>query len=98
MCLSYRMSPVPRQFGHLNDWVLRKFANPIAMSSCGAAPKAASIFGDPFALTLSDPDHSVGEKRMPTFGVSRENRLLVAIVHTERGPAAGIIGTRREQE
>jgi hypothetical protein len=37
------MSPVPRQFGHLNDWGLRKFANPVAMSSCGVAPKAVSF-------------------------------------------------------
>jgi len=33
------MSPVLWQFGHLNDWGLRKFANPVAMSSCGVPPK-----------------------------------------------------------
>ncbi len=57
--------------------------------------EAASIFGDPFALTFFDPDHSVGEKRMLTFGVARENQLLLAVVHTERGRIVRIISARR---
>ncbi|MFN3885175.1 MAG: BrnT family toxin [Rhodocyclaceae bacterium] len=44
--------------------------------------EAASVFGDPLALTFSDPDHSVGEKRWLTFGVSDSGRLLVG-AHTE---------------
>jgi hypothetical protein len=32
--------------------------------------EAASVFGDPLALTFPDPDHSIGEKRWLTFGVS----------------------------
>jgi len=31
---------------------------------------AASIFADPLAITFNDPDHSIGEKRFITFGVS----------------------------
>lgn len=46
--------------------------------------EAASVFGDPLALTFPDPDHSAGEKRMLIFGVSRKDRLLV-VAHTERG-------------
>lgn len=55
---------------------------------------AVSVFGDPLALTFPDPDHSVGEKRMLTFGVSREDRLLV-VVHTERGRTVRIISARK---
>jgi len=46
--------------------------------------EAASVFGDPLALTFSDPDHSVGEARFLTFGLSRNGRLL-AVAHAERG-------------
>jgi uncharacterized protein len=48
--------------------------------------EAASVFGDPLALTFEDPDHSLGEKRWLTFGVSQGGRLLV-VAHTERGRA-----------
>lgn len=56
--------------------------------------EAASVFGDPLALTFSDPDHSLGEKRWLTFGVSHIGRLLV-IAHTERGRAIRIISARK---
>mgnify|MGYP001266208881 CR=1 FL=1 len=56
--------------------------------------EAASVFGDPLALTFSDPDHSLGEKRWLTFGVSRSGRLLV-VAHTERGRAIRIISARK---
>ncbi len=56
--------------------------------------EAASVFGDPLALTFSDPDHSLGEKRWLTFGVSHPGRLLV-VAHTERGRAIRIISARK---
>ena len=56
--------------------------------------EAASIFGDALALTFPDPDHSVGEKRWLTFGVSQADRLLV-VVHVERGRSIRIISTRK---
>ena len=56
--------------------------------------EAASVFGDPLALTFSDPDHSLGEKRWLTFGVSHSGRLLV-VAHTERGRAIRIISARK---
>jgi uncharacterized DUF497 family protein len=46
--------------------------------------EAASVFGDPLALTFDDPDHSAGESRFLTFGLSHNERLLV-VVHAERG-------------
>jgi hypothetical protein len=45
--------------------------------------EAATVFGDPLAITFSDPDHSEHELRFLTFGISRANRLLV-VGHTER--------------
>lgn len=43
---------------------------------------AVSVFGDPLAATLPDPDHSVGEHRWLTVGNSRLGRLLV-VAHAE---------------
>lgn len=56
--------------------------------------EAASVFGDPLALTFHDPDHSVKEKRWLTFGVSQTGRLLV-VAHTGRGRAIRIISARK---
>ena len=56
--------------------------------------EAASVFFDPLAYTFDDPDHSVGESRFLTFGLSRVGRLLV-VVHSERGRAIRIISARR---
>ena len=62
--------------------------------------KAASIFNDPRAITFSDPDHSVVEERLLSFGISNMGRLL-AIISTERDTALRIISarnaTRRER-
>lgn len=55
---------------------------------------AATIFGDPLALTFNDPDHSIGEHRLLTFGYSRMGQLLV-VVHTERRATTRIISARR---
>jgi len=55
---------------------------------------ASTVFGDPLAITFNDPDHSIGEHRFLTFGLSRTNQLL-AIVHTERRGNTRIISARR---
>ena len=54
---------------------------------------AASVFLDDLAYTFADPDHSVGELRLLTFGVSQAGKLL-AVIHTERGRAIRIISAR----
>jgi uncharacterized protein len=48
---------------------------------------------DDLALTGRDPDHSTGEARYITFGVSSQGRLLV-VSHTERGGSVRIISAR----
>ena len=55
--------------------------------------EAATALRDPMAATGADPDHSVGESRYITFGVSERGRLLV-VSHTERGEAIRIISAR----
>ena len=56
--------------------------------------EAATVFGDPLAITFSDPDHSIGEHRFLTFGLSLRNRLLV-VAHTERNGKTRIISARQ---
>ena len=55
--------------------------------------EAVTVFGDPLAITVSDPDHSSGEERWMTMGVSLQQRMLV-IWHTDRGDAVRLIGAR----
>ena len=55
--------------------------------------EAVTALRDPMAATGADPDHSVGESRYITFGVSERGRLLV-VAHTERGEAIRIISAR----
>jgi uncharacterized DUF497 family protein len=43
--------------------------------------EAKTIFNDPFAMTVSDPDHSDEEERWLDIGLSAEGRLLVVLVY-----------------
>ena len=56
--------------------------------------EAATVFGDPLALTYFDPDHSEDEDRFLTVGQSSVGRLLV-ISHTDRGDRTRIISARQ---
>jgi len=55
--------------------------------------EAATAFGDPFSLTIADPDHSDDEERFILLGESFVARLVV-VVHTERDERIRIISTR----
>ena len=55
--------------------------------------EAATALRDPMAATGCDPDHSVGEERFITFGVSERGRLLV-VAHTEENDILRIISAR----
>ena len=55
--------------------------------------EAASVFGNPLAVTFFDPDHSESEDRYLTFGTSQEDRLLV-VVHTDREDSVRLISAR----
>jgi uncharacterized protein len=54
---------------------------------------AVTIFGDPLAVTIPDPDHSIGEFRLITTGQSRLQKLLV-VSHTEREGEVRLISAR----
>jgi hypothetical protein len=56
--------------------------------------EAATVFLDPMAVSGPDPDHSLGEERYITFGMSRLGRLL-AVCHTHWPGTIRIITARR---
>ena len=55
--------------------------------------EASSALSDPMAATGADPDHSIGEFRFITFGISERGRLLV-VSHTEQSETIRIISAR----
>ena len=59
-----------------------------------AFQEAATVFGDPLALTYRDPDHSIDEDRFITIGISREGRVLM-VAHLDRGENIRIISARK---
>ena len=46
--------------------------------------EAATIFGDEFAVTVSDPDRSGDEDRSFTIGWSERRRLIMVLTLTEK--------------
>ncbi|MEW6326700.1 MAG: BrnT family toxin [Thermodesulfobacteriota bacterium] len=49
----------------------------------GGFREAATVFLDPMAITIYDPDHSEAEDRWITMGISKNSRLLI-VCHTFR--------------
>jgi uncharacterized DUF497 family protein len=56
--------------------------------------EASTVFGDPLALLMSDPSHSMGEERYLLLGTSTHQRLLV-VAFAERLPWTRLISARR---
>jgi len=56
--------------------------------------EAATVFSDPFSITILDPDHSVGEERYIDIGTSDKGRVLI-VAYTERGMNIRIISCRK---
>jgi hypothetical protein len=55
--------------------------------------EASTVFGDPLAITIDDPDHSSDENRMLTTGHSDRQRLII-VAHTDREERIRIISAR----
>lgn len=55
--------------------------------------EAETVFGDPLASTIADPDHSRGEFRFLTTGLSDQNRVII-VAHTDRDDRIRIINAR----
>ena len=59
--------------------------------------EAATVFGDPYARVIADPDHSLEEERLVILGMSMRARELV-VCHCRRGPGGSkvrIISARK---
>ncbi|HEY9152778.1 MAG TPA: BrnT family toxin [Anaerolineales bacterium] len=56
--------------------------------------EASTIFDDPLFITFLDREHSIGEERYITIGLSSKQRLLM-VAHTERGNKIRIISARK---
>jgi hypothetical protein len=56
--------------------------------------EGVTVFGDPFSITIDDPDHSADEQRYIDIGTSDQDRVLV-VSYTERGGSIRIISCRR---
>jgi uncharacterized protein len=56
--------------------------------------EASTVFGDPLAVIIPDPDHSEREERMLLLGRSKTGNLLV-VAHTERGERIRLISARK---
>lgn len=56
--------------------------------------EAKTIFNDPRAITMADPDHSVKEARYLDIGLSFRGTILV-VSYTERRSVIRIISCRR---
>lgn len=56
--------------------------------------EASTVFLDVLSITGTDPDHSQGEQRWLTFGVSKQGNFI-AVSHTDAGADIRIISARR---
>ncbi len=74
------------------DWDSRKASVNLAKQGV-SFHEAATVFGDPLAITFDDPDHSIGEPRLLTFGKTRTGKLVI-VSHTEYVDLVRIISTR----
>jgi uncharacterized protein len=55
--------------------------------------EASMVFGDPLAMLMRDPDHSIREERFVLLGMSSRRRLLV-VAYAERPPRTWLISAR----
>ena len=74
------------------DWDNKKAAKNLKKHGVSFR-EAASIFGDPLAITFEDPDHSIDEYRLLTFGTTRTGKMVI-VSHTERNGSMRIISAR----
>ena len=74
------------------EWDSDKAASNLAKRGM-SFEEASTVFGDPLATTIVDPDHSVGEQRFLTTGLSAQQRVVI-VWHTDREDVTRIIGAR----
>jgi hypothetical protein len=74
------------------EWDYKKAAVNLAKHGI-SFEEAATAFGDPLSMTISDPDHSEEEDRFIILGITYKGRLVV-VAHTERNETIRIISAR----
>jgi len=79
--------------GYIFEWDRKKAGLNVLKHRVGF-DEASTVFGDPLALLMPDPDHSVGEMRYILLGMSNQRRLLV-VAFAERPPRTRLISARR---
>ena len=75
------------------EWDVRKAASNLRKHGV-SFDEAGSVFLDPLAVSGPDPDHSIGELRVVSFGLSSLGRVL-AVSHTYRPGVIRIFSARR---
>jgi hypothetical protein len=79
--------------GYVFDWDPEKAESNLRKHGV-SFDEASTVFGDPLALLMTDPDHSAKEERYVLLGISLRQRLLV-VAFAERPPMTRIISARR---
>jgi len=74
------------------EWDPRKAAANLKKHGI-AFQEAATVFGDPLAITFQDPDHSEEEERQMTYGLFQQMRLII-VSHMQRKDQMRIINAR----
>ncbi len=74
------------------EWDAAKAAASLLKHGVGF-DEATTVFGDALSVSGRDFEHSVGETRFVTLGLSNHGRVLV-VCHTDRGSVVRIIAAR----
>jgi len=78
---------------YIFDWDLKK-AESNARKHGVSFEEATTVFADPLALLMPDPDHSEMEERYLVLGASSDRKLLV-VAFAERPPRTRLISARK---
>ncbi len=78
------------------EWDPRKAARNLKRHKV-SFEEGSTVLGDPLGITITDPDHSVDERRFLTVGVSDRGRSLI-VAHADRGDRIRIISARTDTE
>jgi uncharacterized protein len=79
--------------GYLFEWDRQKARSNVRKHGV-TLDEAITGFGDPLALLMPDPDHSLEEERHLLLGTSNRQRLLV-VAFAERPPGTRLISAGR---
>ena len=76
------------------EWDVRKDASNRSKHDVAFA-EAKTVFSDPFARLIADPDHSQDEERFILMGESKQARLLIVCHCTKDEDKIRIISARK---